>query len=186
MASSFVKEPGLHGHNWLWWWWWWWSLLWLGCHLKNEQMVERVKTLYKNLCSWARGVGVGCCCRLRRLPPSRFRNDRSEVAEVMAVGRWFQFKMSPEFSTISLIISPVCTLTLLTSKFIPGKSRRTHQVGTRTPRRLASKHFSGTGRHVDRGITRTARSCLSWNVRRNKSRNSPAGILRTKSNKNSK
>ena len=25
-----------------------------------------------------------------RLPPSWFRNDWSEVAEVMAVGRWFQ------------------------------------------------------------------------------------------------
>ena len=33
-------------------------------------------------------MGVGC--RLWRMPPSWFRNDWSEVAEVMAVGRWFQ------------------------------------------------------------------------------------------------
>ena len=36
---------------------------------------------------WDLAAGCG------RLPPSWFRNDWSEVAEVMAVGRWFQSLM---------------------------------------------------------------------------------------------
>ena len=41
--------------------------------------------------SWIPGHGamvVGC--RFWRMPPSWLRKDWSEVAEVMAVGRWFQ------------------------------------------------------------------------------------------------
>ena len=36
-------------------------------------------------------MGVGC--RLWRLPPSWFWNDGNEVAEVMAIGTWFQSLM---------------------------------------------------------------------------------------------
>ena len=43
---------------------------------------------------WVHGHGaVGVGCRVWRLPPSWFRNDWSEVAELMAVGRWFQSLM---------------------------------------------------------------------------------------------
>ena len=52
-------------------------------------MVKWVKTIYRELGSWALGVG----CRLWRLPPSWFQDDWSEVAEVMAVGRCFQSLM---------------------------------------------------------------------------------------------
>ena len=47
--------------------------------------------IYRKLGSWHGAAGVGC--RLWSLPPSWFRNDWSEVAEVMAVGRWFQSLM---------------------------------------------------------------------------------------------
>ena len=50
--SSFIKEPGLLGRNWIR---WRWSFLWLGCHL--TQRVNRVKTIYMELGSWARGYG---------------------------------------------------------------------------------------------------------------------------------
>ena len=41
--------------------------------------------------SWVHGYGaLGVGCRLWRLPPSWFQDDWSEVAEVMAVERWFQ------------------------------------------------------------------------------------------------
>ena len=50
----FVKEPGLLGRNWIR---WWWSFLCLGWHLKTKQRVNRVKTIYMELGSWARGYG---------------------------------------------------------------------------------------------------------------------------------
>ena len=60
-----------------------WSLLWFQCHAKNKQIVKRVKNIDMELGSWAWGY------RLQRLPPSWFQNDWSEVAGVMAVGRWY-------------------------------------------------------------------------------------------------
>ena len=44
--------------------------------------------------SWVHGHGaLGVGCRLWRLPPSWFQDDWSEVAEVVAVERWFQSLM---------------------------------------------------------------------------------------------
>jgi len=57
-------------------------------------MVKRIRNIDRELGSWFMVHGaVGVGCRVWRLPPSWFRNDWSEVAEVMAVGRWFQSLM---------------------------------------------------------------------------------------------
>jgi len=51
-------------------------------------MVKRIRNIDRELGSWFMVHGaVGVGCRVWRLPPSWFRNDWSEVAEVMAVGR---------------------------------------------------------------------------------------------------
>ena len=62
--------------------------------------------------SWVYGRGaVGIACRLWRLPPSWFRNDRSEVAEVMSVGRRFQSLMvrrKKQLNRTGCLVFPWC------------------------------------------------------------------------------
>ena len=63
--------------------------------LSLKQVVERFRTIYRELGSWQWGVGAGC--RLWRLPPSRFLNDwRGVAAEVVVMWRWFQSVMVHE------------------------------------------------------------------------------------------
>ena len=53
-------------------------VVWFQCHVKNKQIVKRVKNIDMELGSWG-----------YRLPPTWFQNDWSEVAGVMAVRRWY-------------------------------------------------------------------------------------------------
>ena len=63
--------------------------------LKQQQQQQMVNWVKIFTGSWIHGHSVvpEVGCRLWRLPPSWFRNDWSEVAEVMAVRRWFQSLM---------------------------------------------------------------------------------------------